>query len=336
MLPAPVSGERRKAFRRFVSPKRRFLDTLLTRSRATNLAVGLLAAVCVVSLVSNLRFYLSGSSPKGYQLSSATGLLSTINRPSKLSSLDHLIVVPCHAIWKGVDAASRLDENDWVLEPYQRGSKRIAAFYDHILHGANLAGNDTRALLVFSGGQTRPTSPSTEAESYYRLALSAKLLDQPKSDPIFDRTTTENYALDSYQNLLFSIARFREFTGRIPKRITVVGYGFKKARFTDLHRKAIRWPQNRFYYIGVDPEDEQHSLIAQEGERVNGYLPYSMDLYGCRSFLLSKRQQRNPFSRFHSYYVSFPELGPLLDWCPDNRERDTTLFLGPLPWDHLG
>lgn len=115
-------------------------------------------------------------------------------------------------------------------------------------------------------GQTRPASPYTEAESYYRLALSSNLLGQRESDPIFERTTTENHALDSYQNLLFSIARFREFTGRIPERITIVGYGFKKPRFTELHRKAIRWPAHRFDYIGVDPQGEEHNLIAQEGE----------------------------------------------------------------------
>lgn len=91
------------------------------------------------------------------------------------------------------------------------------------------------------------------------------MLDNPESDPIIDRTTTENHALDSYQNLLFSIARFREFTGHFPERITVVGYGFKKARFTDLHRKAIRWPLKRFHYIGVDP-DEEHNFTAREGE----------------------------------------------------------------------
>jgi hypothetical protein len=40
----------------------------------------------------------------------------------------------------------------------------------------------------------------------------------------------EEYALDSYENLLFSIARFREVTGRWPEKITVIGYGMKQAR----------------------------------------------------------------------------------------------------------
>jgi hypothetical protein len=44
------------------------------------------------------------------------------------------------------------------------------------------------------------------------------------------RTAAETFARDSFENLLFSIARFREITGAYPKQITVVGYDFKKQR----------------------------------------------------------------------------------------------------------
>ena len=63
-------------------------------------------------------------------------------------------------------------------------------------------------------GQTRPGSPHTEAQSYLRLAIATKLLPSaPSSAHFFPRVTTEDYALDSYQNLIFSIARFHEVTG---------------------------------------------------------------------------------------------------------------------------
>ena len=81
----------------------------------------------------------------------------------------------------------------------------------------------------------------------------------------YKRATTESYALDSYQNLLFSIARFHEFTGHFPRNITVVGYEFKRKRFVDLHRAAIRWPLHQFQYVGVDADDEE-SQSAQQGE----------------------------------------------------------------------
>jgi len=46
---------------------------------------------------------------------------------------------------------------------------------------------------------------------------------------------TEDAALDSYQNVLFSLARFRELTGAYPVHITVVGHAFKCRRFKQLH-----------------------------------------------------------------------------------------------------
>ena len=89
------------------------------------------------------------------------------------------------------------------------------------------------------------------------------------SPPVL-RATTENYALDSYQNLLFSIARFHEYTGRWPSRITVVGYEFKRRRFTELHRAALRWPVDRFEYVGIDAQGD--SEAARQGE-VRSSLP---------------------------------------------------------------
>ena len=115
---------------------------------------------------------------------------------------------------------------------------------------------------MFNRGQTKSRSSTTEAESYLRLAQAAKLLP---NQLLFERSTTENYALDSFQNLLFSIARFHEFTGHFPSMITVVGYEFKEPRFTNLHREALRWPRDKFNYVGVDPKDD-HRSDAMDGE----------------------------------------------------------------------
>ena len=127
----------------------------------------------------------------------------------------------------------------------------------------------SRHIDVDSSGQTRPTSTSTEAESYMRLALSADLLPSLSVPGLRSRSvlraTTEDSALDSFQNLLYSIARFHEYTGRYPSHITVVGYEFKSRRFTELHRAALRWPRERFHYIGIDAEGEE-LIKAREGE----------------------------------------------------------------------
>lgn len=305
MIPLPISTS---------SPKFR------SRTRLPN--AYLLLSLLAVSLFLNLALYL-----RTYVIDPLPRLLADITSRKTLS---HLIIVPGHAIWLGTDPNQRLSEDQWLLEPYQKGKGRLAAFFAHISRGAELAVRDEDALLVFSGGQTKKASTTTEAESYLRLALSSNMFgasEAPQTD--YTRVTTENYALDSFQNLLFSIARFHEFTGHFPKNITVIGYEFKRKRYVDLHRAAIRWPRDRFEYIGIDAEDEEN-IGAHQGELENGYNPYSKDLYGCHSFLTSKRRQRNPHFRFHPYHSSNPRLSTLFNWCPDGS---LAIFSGGLPWD---
>lgn len=85
-------------------------------------------------------------------------------------------------------------------------------------------------------GATRPrlTSPLSEGASYHRLAAAKGLLpNEPDSSTVLPasmRAHTEEYALDSYENLVFSLARFREVTGHWPEKVTVVGYGMKRSR----------------------------------------------------------------------------------------------------------
>ncbi|KAF9453935.1 hypothetical protein P691DRAFT_693495 [Macrolepiota fuliginosa MF-IS2] len=344
MLPSPATSGKRRSFRRVdIGPQRNFSKLLLSRSRFTNLGLILLTLLTLFSLYHNLRFWFSsyatnGDSclpPKtvhGYSVKFGSALWATIPRP-RTAELNHLVIVPGHAIWTGHDPKKRLDDSEWILEPYQKGRARLEALYHHIQRGVDIGREDDHALVVFSGGQTRLQSTMTEAQSYLRLALSSDPTYSSKD--ISARLTTEDYALDSFQNLLFSIARFKEYTGRYPERISVVGYEFKRARFETLHRKAIRWPEDKFEYYGVDPDDVEHVRIATEGERENGFLPYTKDLYGCHAGLLDKRQHRNPFRRFHSYYLSAPELSQLLDWCPSSQSGGkTTLFFEQLPWDH--
>ncbi|KAG7090942.1 hypothetical protein E1B28_010014 [Marasmius oreades] len=323
MLPTPVSLSKRKPFRR----ETQRLRLLLTRARITNLGVLLLFLFALASVVLNLTYWLTWPLPI---TSYPHSILSTISR-RQFEGLDHLIVVPGHAIWIGSKAEDRFNDDLWTLESYQKQGGRPEAFFKHISKGVELANEDNSSLVVFSGGQTRPSSTTTEGESYLRLALQANLFRTSiPNQPL--RATTENYALDSYQNFLFSIARFQEYTGHYPRQITIVGYEMKRKRFEELHRAALRWPNDRFQYVGINLNRDEDAVVAEMGENLNGFLPYSRDLYGCHSELLLKRKARNAFSRFHPYHTSSPELRQLMDWCPHDGDA-TALFTGPLPWD---
>jgi hypothetical protein len=96
-------------------------------------------------------------------------------------------------------------------------------------------------------GQTRPLAgPRSEGQSYWNLANHIYRNDRTMDKFLLERVVSEEFARDSYENVLFSLCRFFEMTGRYPSKITVIGFGFKERRFTDLHRKAVRFPQDRY------------------------------------------------------------------------------------------
>lgn len=109
-------------------------------------------------------------------------------------------------IGDGFDAG----EDQWILQDFQRSNAETGkpgeheTFIAHILTGALMVEQRPRALLVFSGGMTAH-STFTEAEGYEKVFH--RLGSRWES---FNRYELENWATDSYQNLLFSILRFRQ------------------------------------------------------------------------------------------------------------------------------
>lgn len=135
MLPTPVTFAARRPFRRNGGPlhtRQHTLDTLFARARVTNLAVLLLGFFACISFFVNVSYYFFDPPTRGGHPSS---IVATIARAKSLQGVTHLILVPGHAIWHGMDAASRLDEKEWVLEPYQRNSGRVKTFIQHITRG---------------------------------------------------------------------------------------------------------------------------------------------------------------------------------------------------------
>ncbi|KAE8208685.1 hypothetical protein CF327_g7041 [Tilletia walkeri] len=375
-------------------------DRLAARSRVTNLGVVLLMGLLSLSVLINLRsMYVlhktrttfHGIPPPGFGswesfhgLSPESLRITAADPVAGTEDINHLVLVVGHAVWAGCDFAGKESDTNWILESYQRGGS-VRTYWKHIERGLEIANEDPTALLVFSGGQTRPQSLQTEAESYFSLAVSSghqlpvlPHVDQAKAISHEDigaenestgdaavvgkgahanagiathpsplglqglRMTTENYALDSFQNLLFSFARFREYTGRYPERITVVGYDVKRARFEDLHAKAIRWStkamwsnKKRWTYVGINDEGitPEAAKLQGDGEYLRGYSWFAKDMYGCHGALLEKRKKRNPTRRFHPYFTSTPEVADLFNWCPAPDSGLQGIYRGSLPWD---
>ncbi|KAH9022819.1 hypothetical protein EDB85DRAFT_1895058 [Lactarius pseudohatsudake] len=103
---------------------------------------------------------------------------------------------------------------------------------------------------------------------YLRFARATGLLPPTEW---FTRATTEDAALDSFQNVLFSVVRFRELTGAYSPRITVVGHDFKRRRFGRLYqRTALAQAPHVGIPLGTEADERQ----AVSGE---------VDLYDCHA-----------------------------------------------------
>lgn len=136
-----------------------------------------------------------------------------------------------------------------------------------------------------------------------------------------DDARADDPCSDACFKSMFSICRFMEVTGHYPTKITTVSFSFKQRRFKTLHAKALRWPSEKFVFIGVDPHPDTGFDLERstKGELENAVRPFETDPYGCNQALLrQKRLDRNPFSRTAPYPLSCPAMKTLLAWCgPD-------------------
>ena len=182
------------------------------------------------------------------------------------------------------------------------------------------------ALELWDGRGTIPTANGGETT----INIKNRIIQSNNQSTVRARTITEEYATDSYQNLLFSICRFHEVTHTYPKKISMVSFTFKQTRFENLHANAIHYPLSNFHYVGVDPPSSTGFNLdeSSEGERTNSLVPYQTDPYGCHTKVLQqKRIERNPFVRMPPYELTCPEMKDILSWCgPDMIPKSS------VPW----
>lgn len=236
--------------------------------------------------------------------------------------LKTLVLVACHSVFTGLDFAHPEDLSSWYLLDYQKKVPgQTHSFVEHIKLGVAHAAADPEAMLLFSGGKTRrDAGPRAEAMGYWLVAEANKWFGQ--SSKVRNRAFTEEHARDSFENVLFGLCRFFELTGHFPSSIVVVGYDFKKDRFDELHRRALRWPGGRFNYVGTPALTEG----AEAGEAATASA-FELDPYGCHPPLSEKRASRDPFADGGYAGERCPEMAELLAWCGPG------VYAGPLPWD---
>ncbi|XP_038724988.1 uncharacterized protein C57A10.07-like [Tripterygium wilfordii] len=247
--------------------------------------------------------------------------LGSENNPFK--KLRNLVMVAGHSVYTSRSCQKVDKEDSWFLESYQNHPGQAATFVTHIQEGIETASKDDGALLLFSGGETRKDAgPRSEAQSYWTVAESRGWFG--KEESVRWRALTEEHARDSFENLLFSVCRFREVTGAYPQNITVVSYDFKEERFAHLHRLAIRFPESRFLYSGT-PASSTSREAGLKGEALVR-AQFQEDPYGCKGSLKQKKLRRDPFHRTIPYPSGCPEIQGLFRYC------ESVTYPGSLPW----
>ncbi|KAL9613061.1 MAG: hypothetical protein Q9167_002360 [Letrouitia subvulpina] len=187
-----------------------------------------------------------------------------------------------------------------------------------------------------------PRLPSTktnktsiaEAESYLNLARANGLFSYSVPP---DRLVTEVHSTDSYQNLLFSLLRFRAVTSNYPTHVTIISHEFKRERFLKLHCCAIRWPVERVTYVGINPPEEvTPARELMEGETLRGRGAWEQDLYGTGITLRQKREKRGwrggPDEKVIMEGLENDVCG-LMRW--KGGEGGSEVYAGSLPWGNL-
>ncbi|AAS51353.1 ACR127Wp [Eremothecium gossypii ATCC 10895] len=289
-----------------------------------------------------------------------------------------LIVVPCHSIWR--QSSDTAEENlgqkrsHWHLAEFQHEGNDHLAFIKHALIAIEtlIASLDV-SIVIFSGGKTKAVAGEvSEASSYFYLTkkllqrvqcgksirwafpdaaeipeLCQKIIGRLHEkaglsvDALFaEYVHLEEFALDSFDNLLYSIGRFKEITSVYPSNITIIGFGFKKRRFIEYHARAIDFPTGQINYIEVEPTPSYDDPVWLKNyfetlrtlEHRNALALFQKDWYATREPLASKKSARNPFNESHQYPLPLPHLE-----SPDFQiENDATYYnasiKSKMPW----
>lgn len=217
----------------------------------------------------------------------------------------HLVLVPGHAVWSL--RGDPLKDGSWYLKPYQNSEPRY--FVEHIRAGVAVAAADGAAMLMFSGGATEEAAgPVSEALGYWKIAEHFGWW----GFDVAGRAFTEDYALDSILNLLYGLYRFEQITGRWPDRVTVCGWGFKRRRIAELHRKALKWARE-FAYSAVNDPPNLEEVRGREAVTCN---QFEDDPFGLGTPIAEKRMGRNQFRKVPPYPIPDLTANPVFPWEP--------------------
>lgn len=211
----------------------------------------------------------------------------------------NLVILPCHSVYVNPVDSDKIitnagaDADSWLLAPFQLEANDQLSFLDHLERCKTLIEKRAdHAVLMLSGGFTKPQVELSEAQSYFNVGLQRGWFTE---DMLNRSVFLEEFARDSYENVLFSLAKFYKLYNNYPEVVTIVGFGFKEPRFVQLHLQTLGYKGDRAEYIGIGPDfppkppSESNSLYKQRAEKYYKELSKSEKKFAYDLFL------ENPF-----------------------------------------
>ncbi|KFY35811.1 hypothetical protein V494_05570 [Pseudogymnoascus sp. VKM F-4513 (FW-928)] len=260
----------------------------------------------------------------GTQLSET---IAKVNEPFKQAEKPpgpptKLVVVCCLATWVG----SMDTGNEWIAMPEfgnwtgcdldMATPSEKECWKRQILKGLEvLKGMDGQGVLMFSGGPWLEWNQTSAATSYRNLAKASDYWGYFEGEKYKDypsRILREERAMDSLQNIMFSLTEFNRRYRYFPEEMTVISYELKRARFEKLHFRtakditlptdqegiAVSW-QGIPTFIGINPRelsdksksDKAAALMEQEAKLFDEWDGNSR--FGTRKIPRIRRHKRN-------------------------------------------
>lgn len=159
--------------------------------------------------------------------------------------------------------------------------------------------------------------------------------------PTHPRIQVEERALDSYQNILFSLIHFWRSGSpahtRWPDRLTIVSHAFKRRRLVEAHCAAIGFPLDRVKFLGLNPPGVPEVVGAEE----RAVEEWMRDPQGQSDGLRGKRLKRNPWGVAQTLFLGDEErkksdMETRLVDAGDGAQEEVLVDGGLRPWAEAG
>ena len=214
----------------------------------------------------------------------------------------HPLILCCHCVYDNGNIYSEFPEDKTIYEQHLRES--IKSLRDRRYD-----------VLIISGGYTKRDLEKSEAQGMLDWAQDLGLNMQG--------ILLEEYARDSFENVLFSICRFYQEYEQFPKSVGICSWKSKERRFRIIAH-VLTLPNYSFLVIG-----DKEEVKEREAKLLDLVID---DPFHRKPSLAYMRQKRDPWNKGNPYasVERFKDMFETLDLMEEKGLTDYRLV--SLPW----